>query len=315
MERSNGFAVSGFPGAGVLDSRVERVLKFFDLPERERMAIATRRHRPEARHCYRGFFPLPVERGWAHNEIFDFGPRTTPRAPAGHPAKVFLEETNQWPETEPFPGWREDAQVLFGDIRRLSVEILTALTVHPQTGFNGSMRSFADGNGTLRVLHYPPAPSNFVAANKEAQPVKIDAAGRCIITHRHVDACVLSVLWQDEVRGLQYQGRDGSWYEVPPGGGRLSVHAGRALELMTQGSIQGTPHRVVGTGRNRYSMGFFLEPAFETQIAVCDGTPVTYADHLKDDFADLPDYADVMGEAVTRSTHPRGPVPSHQTTS
>jgi len=299
FERGNGFVAEVLPGAATLDRRIADTLAFFDLPEPRRMALATRRHRPDATHCYRGFFPLPKERGWAHNEIFDFGPARVSRAPEGHPVKRFLEETNQWPETEPHPGWREGAEALFADLRVIAAAVMASLAAALGEDTDAVMAASDDDNGTLRILHYPPPPEDFVAAHKEALPDRVDAAGRRIIPHRHIDACVFSVLWQDDIGGLQYEGRDGTWYEVPQGGGRLSIHAGRAMDLMTQGRIRGTPHRVVGTGRDRCSMGFFLEPMFTAAIATGDdGRAITYADHMKDDFADLDVYADVMGDAV-----------------
>ncbi|MDE0242861.1 MAG: hypothetical protein OXQ84_22110 [bacterium] len=299
METSNGFVATGVPGAASLDARIGNLLRFFELPEPERLALATRRHRADAGHCYRGFFPLPEERGWAHNEIFDFGPNEPSRAPQGHPVKRFLEETNQWPAREPCAGWRSAAEALFDDLRALSVAVMAALAGALDEDVGAVMSKFDDGNGTLRILHYPPPPDGFVAAYRETLPERVDAAGRRIITHRHTDACVLSVLWQDGIGGLQYEGRDGTWREVPSGNGRLSIHAGRALALMTRDRIAGTPHRVVGTGLDRCSLGFFLEPGFAEVIARDeDERPFTYADHMKDDFADLDVYADVMGDAV-----------------
>lgn len=299
METSSGFVATGLPGAASLDTRIGNLLRFFELPEPERLALATRRHRVDAGHCYRGYFPLPEERGWAHNEIFDFGPHEPSRAPQGHPVKRFLEETNQWPTREPHAGWRRAAEALFDDLRALSVAVMAALAGALDEDVGAVMGKFDDGNGTLRILHYPPPPDDFVAAYREALPERVDAAGRRIITHRHTDACVLSVLWQDRTGGLQYEGRDGTWREVPWGDGRLSIHAGRALALMTRDRIAGTPHRVVGTGLDRCSLGFFLEPGFGEAIALDDdGRPFTYADHMKDDFADLDVYADVMGDAV-----------------
>ena len=91
------------------------------------------------------------------------------------------------------------------------------------------------------------------------------------------------MLWQDRIGGLQYEGRDGTWREVPSGDGRLSIHAGRALALMTRGRIAGTPHRVVGTGLDRCSLGFFLEPGFAAAIADDgDERPFTCADVMGD---------------------------------
>lgn len=299
MDSHNGFVATGFPRSDDLEARITRMLAFFALPEAHRMALATRRYRPDASHCYRGFFPLPRERGWAHNEIFDYGPAVPSRAPEGHPVKVFLEETNQWPDPMPDPGWDREALALLADLRRLSVAVMASLARAMDLAEEDFMAAFGDDNSTLRILHYPPAPDDFVATIGKDIPESVDALGRRIITKRHVDACVLSLLWQDSVGGLQYEGRDGQWREVPAHPGALSIHVGRALESMTGGRIAGTPHRVIGTGRDRCSMGMFLEPMF-TAVVERDGAghPVTYADHMKDDFAGLDIYADVMGTAV-----------------
>ncbi|MBS37053.1 MAG: hypothetical protein CMO26_14155 [Thiotrichales bacterium] len=297
--RSNGFVARHFPHAESIDEQVTSVLDFFSLPEKQRMCLATRRYRPDASHCYRGFFPLPRERGWAHNEIFDFGPAKVSRAPTAHPVKVFLEESNQWPSREPHPGWRNEAEALYVALRNTAATIMRELAVALDGEAESFMVRFADDNGTLRILHYPSPPEDFVAADGDSLPERVDVAGRRIITRRHVDACALSVLWQDAVGGLQYEDRDGSWQEVPAGGGRLSVHAGSALELMSGGRIVSTPHRVVGTGQDRCSMGFFLEPMFSATITTtASGECITYADHMKDDFADLEVYASVMGDSV-----------------
>lgn len=299
MDRHYGFVATGFPRAGDLQTRIARMLTFFDLPEDQRMALATRRYRPDASHCYRGFFPLPRERGWAHNEIFDYGPAHPSRAPARHPVKVFLEETNQWPDPPPDPGWVDEALALLADLRLVSVAVMASLARALKLEVAFFMAAFGDDNSTLRILHYPPAPDDFVATVGRDLPETVDAQGRRIVTKRHVDACVLSLLWQDSVGGLQYEGRDGLWRDVRPQDGAISIHVGRALESMTGGRLKGTPHRVIGMGQDRCSMGMFLEPMFTAVIEHdAAGAPVTYADHMKDDFAGLDIYADVMGEAV-----------------
>lgn len=299
MQHSRGFVAAGLPFAADFDARVADALRFFDLPEDARMALATRRHRPGASHCYRGFFPLPKDRGWAHNEIFDVGPETPSRAPEGHPVKRFLEETNQWPAIAPDPAWRGGVESVFADLHDVGRRTMAALAAALGEDETTFMTAFSEGNGTLRLLHYPPPPEGFVAAHRETLPERVDAAGRRIITHSHVDACVLSLLWQDDVGGLQYEGSDGTWYEVPSGGGRISIHGGRALERMTGGRLPGTPHRVVGKGLDRCSMGWFLEPDFNATIGRdADGRAFTYADHMKDDFDGLDDYAAAMSDAI-----------------
>lgn len=99
------------------------MLGFFELPEAQRMALATRRYLSDASHCYRGFFPLPRERGWGCNKISDYGPSV----PEGHSVKVFLEETNQWPDPAPKTGWADEALALLADLRHVSIAVTASL--------------------------------------------------------------------------------------------------------------------------------------------------------------------------------------------
>ncbi len=299
MQGSNGFVATGFPGADRLERRIGDLLAFFRLPEAVRMATATRRNRPDSAHVYRGYFPAPEDKGWAHNEIFDYGPPVPSRVPPGHRIAPVLEETNQWPAPAPHDRWRDDAETLLADLRAVSIAVMAALVRGLALDEAAFMQAFDGSNGTLRILHYPPAPEGFVASGRDPLPARVDASGRRIVTVRHTDACVLSLLWQDAVGGLQYEAPDGAWQEVPARPGCLSIHCGRAAELMTGGRLKGTPHRVIGLGRDRYSMGMFLEPEFSAVIAIGDdGTAETYADHMLEDLAGIDIYAEVMGDIL-----------------
>ena len=72
METSNGFVAAGLPGAASLDTRIGDLLCFFELREAERLAIATRRHRVDTEHCYRGFFPVAQRAGLGPQRDFRF---------------------------------------------------------------------------------------------------------------------------------------------------------------------------------------------------------------------------------------------------
>jgi 2OG-Fe(II) oxygenase superfamily len=54
---------------------------------------------------------------------------------------------------------------------------------------------------------------------------------------------------------------------VPPTENTLVVNFGRLLERWTDGRIKATPHRVIGSGRERYSVPFFYEPRIDAVIA------------------------------------------------
>ena len=111
--------------------------------------------------------------------------------------------------------------------------------------------------------------------------------GRRIITGRHVDENLLSVLWQSSAGGLQMEGADGTWKEVYPRAGTLSVHCGPLLAHLSGNQLVGTPPRVLSDGTRRTSLGHFLEPDFETNIFAPGGlSPVSYAQHLVNKFPD-----------------------------
>ena len=85
---------------------------------------------------------------------------------------------------------------------------------------------------------------------------------------RHTDYGVLTILKQDQVGGLEVELRDGSWLPAPPIEGTFVVNIGDMLQLWTKNYFVATPHRIrASLGRDRMSMPFFFDPAFNTSIA------------------------------------------------
>ena len=90
---------------------------------------------------------------------------------------------------------------------------------------------------------------------------------------------------------LAAQGPDGTWRDLPTIRNCLSVHLGSVLEIMTEGRVSATPHRVIDHGGRRQSIGFFLEPGLGVQLApikggaaTCDSITGTYGWHLQERF-------------------------------
>jgi isopenicillin N synthase-like dioxygenase len=73
---------------------------------------------------------------------------------------------------------------------------------------------------------------------------------------------------------------------VPPLENTLAVNFGLTLERWTGGRIKATQHRVIGSGRERYSIPFFYEPRADYVIAplplpgIEHFEPFLYGDHL-----------------------------------
>ena len=110
----------------------------------------------------------------------------------------------------------------------------------------------------LRILHYPPLPAG-------SPQGAIRAAA-------HGDINLLTVLVGATENGLQVQGADGDWYEVPCDRDSLAINIGDMLEMCTQGYYRSTTHRVINTPnsdvtKSRLSMPLFLHPRSEVRLS------------------------------------------------
>lgn len=103
----------------------------------------------------------------------------------------------------------------------------------------------------LRVLHYPPLTGS-------EEPDAIRAAA-------HEDINLLTILPAANEPGLQVQGSDDSWIDVPCDFGNLIVNIGDMLQEASGGYFPSTTHRVINPEgsdqtRSRISLPLFLHP-------------------------------------------------------
>ncbi|MBI2823322.1 MAG: isopenicillin N synthase family oxygenase [Planctomycetia bacterium] len=82
----------------------------------------------------------------------------------------------------------------------------------------------------------------------------------------HTDYGLLTMLWQDEVGGLQVKSRS-RWVDAPPIPGSFICNIGDMLDRLTRGLYRSTPHRVLNkSGRDRLSFPFFFDPNFAAEV-------------------------------------------------
>ncbi len=190
-----------------------------------------------------------------------------PRLLAGEP----LQGLNQWPAE--LPGFR--ARVLAYDAaleklaRRLTRGVALAFDL-PGDWFDPY---FQQPTTWLRLLHYPPQPP--------------DAPDDQFGSAPHTDYGFLTILAQDENGGLEVRARDGGWIPAPPTPGAFVVNVADILMRWTNGILASTPHRVRNlSGRDRYSLPYFFDPAMSSLIAPLPGLaeprwePVRFGDYL-----------------------------------
>ncbi len=113
-------------------------------------------------------------------------------------------------------------------------------------------------NTLLRVLHYPPFEGT-------EEPGAIRAAA-------HEDINLLTILPAANEPGLQVQGTDDQWVDVPADFGHLIINIGDMLQEASGGYFPSTSHRVINpTGSNasksRISLPLFLHPRSEVVLS------------------------------------------------
>lgn len=110
----------------------------------------------------------------------------------------------------------------------------------------------------LRVLRYPPLTGSEPAGSLRAAP--------------HGDINLLTILPAANEPGLQVQGKDGEWFDVPCDFGMLIINIGDMLQEASQGYYPSTQHRVVnptgdGAKKSRVSLPLFLHPRDEVVLS------------------------------------------------
>ncbi|MBA0779409.1 hypothetical protein Gotri_003663 [Gossypium trilobum] len=79
--------------------------------------------------------------------------------------------------------------------------------------------------------------------------------------HSHTDKNIVTILYQNEVDGLEVLSKEGEWINVKPSKHSFTVMIGEALYAWLNGRVHAPYHRVMMTGdKARYSAGLFSVP-------------------------------------------------------
>lgn len=194
-----------------------------------------------------------------------------PRILKGEPFRA----VNRWPE---LPGWKETVLAYFNAVWKLGRQMHEAIAVDLGAGPDFFEDKLDAPLATLRLLHYPPQPAG-------AEEGQIGAG-------THTDYGNITILLPDEVGGLEVRRRDGVWLKAPTIEGAFVCNIGDCLMRWTNDIYVSTPHRVVNSsGRERYSIAFFLDPNPDAEVACMPGCmdaarpakypPISGADYLK----------------------------------
>ena len=75
---------------------------------------------------------------------------------------------------------------------------------------------------------------------------------------KHTDMSCITILYQDEIGGLQVRSNEGEWIDISPSEGTLVVNIGDMLQAWSNDRLRSSEHRVVLKHPvNRFSLAFF----------------------------------------------------------
>ncbi|KDO23250.1 hypothetical protein SPRG_11180 [Saprolegnia parasitica CBS 223.65] len=238
------------------------------------------------------FFALPIAekrkavadknmRGWApmYEETLDPAHQTKGDTKEAYhvcreslPDEVHLplhDTCNVFPDAAILPHFKTITTTYFDAMSHLGLHVARVMaTAAGAPGAFDAPGMFDRPMTVLRMLHYNAEASNL--------------ANGVIACGAHSDFGLLTLLSTDTEPGLQIEGRDGHWVDVPYVQDAFIVNVGDLAERWTNGLFRSTRHRVVNsTGRERYSVPFFFEPNFHCNVTclpscVDAATPAKY---------------------------------------
>jgi isopenicillin N synthase-like dioxygenase len=187
--------------------------------------------------------------------------------------------TNNWPEGR--PAFRAAVLAYYDAASQVCERIMHAVATSlglPEDYFDAAHRQHG---GSTSLLHYPPL-------SGEPLPGQLRAGA-------HTDWGTITLLFQDDMGGLEVLGPEGTWLPAPSLPGTAIVNSADLLTRWTNGQFRSVMHRVVNpvgpaAARSRYSAVLFYQPrgdAVVTCLEPCQGPdrpepppPVTAHDYF-----------------------------------
>jgi isopenicillin N synthase-like dioxygenase len=187
---------------------------------------------------------------------------------------------NVWPDVA---GFRDRVERYFSEAKRVSrtmTDIFAAALGLPERYFDALTDHSID---VLRMNNYALPPGT------------VDLDGDLIGMSEHTDFGIVTVLWADQVKGLQVLGTDGSWNDVSPADDALLINLGDLTARLTNERWMSTLHRVKppivdGTIHRRRSAAYFHDGNSDAVIAPLPSCvpagekplyePVTVSEHI-----------------------------------
>lgn len=283
--------IYGIPNGVIANNFLKNLLRIFDLPEKNKRKLYRWNFEKSNSNVYRGWFPL--QNGLAtYKEGIDIGPDLIRNTK--HDFSDPLTERSPLPPNRILPGWRDKAKLYYETMELTGMVLMRSFARSFKLQENYFDNFFVNGISTLRFLHYPIRDEESFSNRKEE--FLID--GGYSLAKPHADSGFITLLSQYGVEGLEAQSKDGQWIKIIPEEEVLIVNFGLLLQKWTRKKIVATLHRVIGSGKERFSIPFFLEPSVDSHIKPIKNSK----EYLFDPFL----YGDFLWEVTTKFIEQNG---------
>lgn len=232
----------------VIDLAREKALEFFHLPLEEKMkskpidsvrgfnAIGKTKMRGAEAPDYKEYYQIGLEL-----------PRDDPAVLAGQP----LRGPNQWPDA--VAGFRQAFEQYFEEIARCGQTLLRGVAASLGVADDFFVGKYHKPLQRTQAVYYPPHPQNHASELFGVAP--------------HTDYGCVTLLWQDDVGGLEVMDRSGAWMSAPPIPGTLVINVGDLLHRWSNDRYFSNNHRVTNrSGRERLSIATFYDPDYTATV-------------------------------------------------
>ncbi|MGB0664745.1 MAG: isopenicillin N synthase family dioxygenase [Pontibacterium sp.] len=233
----------------IMEALMQHAHDFFDLPFETKQQIDITRS-----NNHRGYGAIATENLDPSippdlKESFDMALDLSPDHPRVN-TEMPLYGPNQYPD---LPGWQAFMEAHYQRMLGLALTLLSGIARALNIAPDFFDDKFDCPISVLRLLKYPAQP-----ATADSQQLGAGA---------HTDYGCITLLWQDEIGGLEVMDVTGQWVSAPPVENAFVVNIGNMMARWSNDRYRSTPHRVKNhPSKTRFSVPFFVEPNFETVI-------------------------------------------------
>jgi isopenicillin N synthase-like dioxygenase len=223
----------------LIDACYEKSIDFFNLSNDKKIKYSfpnnagARGYTPFGKETALGEKVPDLKEFWHHGPIIDksFDDRIK--------KNIYISEIDQFNET---------FDRLFIELNNFGIELLSCIALSIGLEKNYFSKWVDKGNSLLRMIHYPPSDNSNIFRARE-----------------HSDINLITLLIGANERGLEVKSKDTSWIKIQAEDDDIVCNIGDMLQLVTDGLLKSTPHRVIKyqdqSSSSRYSIPFFLHPS------------------------------------------------------